>query len=82
MGRIAKMEVEHYYEVRRGKYEVASNRNDLCFGGSKKLIGKRGAVNDMIENRSHRKFSTCILSKGRFCLKQPHISLDAPRNNV
>ena len=40
-----KRRVEHYYEVHRRKYEVASNKNDLCYGGSRKLIGKRGAIN-------------------------------------
>ncbi|KAA0046453.1 hypothetical protein E5676_scaffold1251G00680 [Cucumis melo var. makuwa] len=42
--------VEHYYELRRRKYEVASNRNDPCSSVSKKLIGKGGA-NDKIENQ-------------------------------
>ena len=48
----AKREVEHYYELHRKKYEVASNRSDPCFGGSKKLIGKRGAENDEIKNQT------------------------------
>ena len=47
----AKREVEHYYELCREKPEVASNRNNPYSGGSKKLIGKRGAENDKIENR-------------------------------
>ncbi|XP_038904233.1 uncharacterized protein LOC120090576 [Benincasa hispida] len=29
---------------------IAPNRNDPCFGGSRKLIGKRGAENDKLEN--------------------------------
>ena len=51
--------------MRREKYEVASDRNNSYSGRSKKLIGKRGAVNDKIDNKtvSHRKFFTYILSK-------------------
>ncbi|KAA0045599.1 hypothetical protein E6C27_scaffold243G001050 [Cucumis melo var. makuwa] len=48
--RCAKREVEHYYEHRRRKFEVASNRNNLCSSGSRKFIGKRVTVNDKIEN--------------------------------
>ncbi|TYK22029.1 uncharacterized protein E5676_scaffold482G00720 [Cucumis melo var. makuwa] len=48
----AKRKVEHYYKARREKYEVASNRNNLYSSGSRKLIGKRGAVNEKIDNRT------------------------------
>ena len=67
----AKRKVEHYYEVHQEKYEVASNRNNPHSGGSRKLIGKRGAVNDKIDNRkvSHRKFLTFILSKQPLYIK-------------
>uniref|UniRef100_A0A9I9EM74 Uncharacterized protein n=1 Tax=Cucumis melo TaxID=3656 RepID=A0A9I9EM74_CUCME len=45
----AKKKVKHYYELRRRKYEIASNKNDHCFGDFRKYIGKRGAVNDKID---------------------------------
>ncbi|KAA0049615.1 putative serine/threonine-protein kinase nek2 [Cucumis melo var. makuwa] len=48
--------------------------------GSRKLIGKRGAENDKIENRTGK--PRIEQSKGYFCLKQPRVSLDATRNNL
>ena len=48
----AKGKVEHYYELHQSKYEIALNRNDSCFGDSRKLIRKRGAINDKIENQT------------------------------
>ena len=44
--------VGHYYEPCPEKYKLASNRNNPCSGGSKKLIGKRGTENDKIDNRT------------------------------
>ena len=46
----AKKEVEHYYTLRRKKYEVASNINNPWYGGSRKLIWKRGVENNKPEN--------------------------------
>ena len=50
----AKRKVEHYYELHWEKHEVASNRNNPCSGGSRKLIGKRGAENDKIDREPNR----------------------------
>ncbi|KAA0037849.1 uncharacterized protein E6C27_scaffold113G00420 [Cucumis melo var. makuwa] len=50
----AKREVEHYYELCRKKHEVASNKNNPYSSGSRKLIRKRGAENDKIENRTDK----------------------------
>ena len=73
----ARRKIEHYYEVCRGKYEVASNRNGPCSGCSENWFEReeQKMTWSKTEQVSRRKFLTCILSKYNWLSKRLSILL-------